>query len=189
MNSKETVKYFYEQIFSKNLMNEIENYVDAKCKLRAGKEIFPIGLDGMKKHITEVRNTYPDFRIQVINQFFENEYGESLNEQSLTPTQLLENMNLMIATNTSTECQLNYAGVLLFAKRPQIKLPVFLIKAVAFYGTDITDDQYIDSRDIAGKLSEMFAQALSFCMMNIRYLQNDQGFNSIGEPEIPKIVF
>ena len=74
MNSKETVKYFYEQIFSKNLMNEIENYVDAKCKLRVGKEIFPIGLDGMKKHITEVRNTYPDFRIQVINQFFENEY-------------------------------------------------------------------------------------------------------------------
>ena len=59
-------------------------------------------------------------------QFFENKYGESLDEQSLTPTQLLENMNLMIATNTSTECQLNYAGVLLFAKRPQIKLPVFL---------------------------------------------------------------
>ena len=98
-------------------------------------------------------------------------------------------MNLMIATNTSTECQLNYAGVLLFAKIPQIKLPVFLVKAVAFYGTDITDEQYIDSRDITGKLSEMFAQALSFCMMNIRYLQNDQGFNSIGEPEIPKIVF
>ena len=123
------------------------------------------------------------------SQFFENEYGESLDEQSLTPTQLLENMNLMVASNISTECQLNYAGALLFAKRPQIKPPVFLIKAVAFYGTDITDDQYIDSRDIAGKLSEMFAQALSFCMMNIRYLQNDQGFNSIGEPEIPKIVF
>lgn len=64
-----------------------------------------------------------------------------------------------------------------------------MIKAVAFYGTDITDEQYIDSRDITGKLSEMFAQALSFCMMNIRYLQNNQGFNSIGEPEIPKIVF
>ena len=59
-------------------------------------------------------------------------------------------MNLMIATNTSTECQLNYAGVLLFAKKPQIKLPVFLIKVVAFYGTDITDDPYIDSRDITG---------------------------------------
>ena len=130
-----------------------------------------------------------DVDMTVFSQFFENEYGESLDEQSLTPTQLLENMNLMVASNISTECQLNYAGALLFAKRPQIKPPVFLIKAVAFYGTDITDDQYIDSRDIAGKLSEMFAQALSFFMMNIRYLQNDQGFNSIGEPEIPKIVF
>lgn len=33
----------------------------------------------------------------------------------------------------------------------------------------------------------MFAQALSFCMMNIRHLQNNQGFNSIGEPEILKL--
>ncbi len=74
MNSKEVVKYFYEQIFSKNLINEIENYVDAECTLRVGKEIVPMGVDGMKKHIAEVRNTYPDFSIQVIRQFSENEY-------------------------------------------------------------------------------------------------------------------
>lgn len=73
MNSKEVVKYFYEQIFSKNLINEIENYVDAECTLRVGKEIVPMGVDGMKKHIAEVRNTYPDFSIQVIRQFSENE--------------------------------------------------------------------------------------------------------------------
>ncbi len=30
MNLKEVVKYFHEQIFSNNLTNEIENYVDAK---------------------------------------------------------------------------------------------------------------------------------------------------------------
>lgn len=74
MNSKEVVKYFYEQIFSKNLINEIENYVDAECTLRVGKEIVPMGVDGMKKHIAEVRNTYPDFSVQVIRQFSENEY-------------------------------------------------------------------------------------------------------------------
>lgn len=74
MNSKELVKYFYEQIFSRNLMDEIENYVDEKCNLRVGTEIFPIGLDGMKKHISDVRETYPDFTIQVINQFSEKEY-------------------------------------------------------------------------------------------------------------------
>lgn len=163
-----------------------------KRKVTAREELQRIFQQAALIHADElpVANTsVKEVDMIAFSQFFENEYGESLNEQSLTPTQLLENMNLMIATNTSTECQLNYAGVLLFAKRPQIKLPVFLIEAMAFYGTDITDDQYIDSRDITGKLSEMFAQALSFCMMNIRYLQNDQGFNSIGEPEIPKIVF
>lgn len=55
-------------------MDEIENYVDEKCNLRVGTEIFPIGLDGMKKHISDVRETYPDFTIQVINQFSEKEY-------------------------------------------------------------------------------------------------------------------
>ena len=175
----------------KNLHVYVKSGAD-KRKVTAREELQRIFQQAALIHADElpVANTsVKEVDMIAFSQFFENKYGESLDEQSLTPTQLLENMNLMVASNTSTECQLNYAGVLLFAKRPQIKLPVFLIKALAFYGTDITDDQYIDSRDITGKLSEMFAQALSFCMMNIRYLQNDQGFNSTGEPEIPKIVF
>ena len=175
----------------KNLHVYVKSGSD-KRKVTAREELQRIFQQAALIHADELSLTNTSVKevdMIAFSQFFENEYGESLDEQSLTPTQLLENMNLMIATNTSTECQLNYAGVLLFAKRPQIKLPVFLIKAVAFYGTDIMDDQYIDSRDITGKLSEMFAQALSFCMINIRYLQNDKGFNSIGEPEIPKIAF
>ena len=159
----------------KNLHIYVKSGLD-KRKVTAREELQRIFQQAALIHADElpVANTsVKEVDMIAFSQFFENKYGESLDEQSLTPTQLLENMNLMIATNTSTECQLNYAGVLLFAKRPQIKLPVFLIKALAFYGTDITDDQYIDSRDITGKLSEMFAQALSFCMMNIRYLQND----------------
>ena len=74
MNPKEIVKYFYEQVFSNNLMNEVKDYVDSKCNLRIGKEVIAIGLEGMKKHISDVRNTYPDFKIQVINQFLDNEY-------------------------------------------------------------------------------------------------------------------
>ena len=50
-------------------MNEVKDYVDSKCNLRIGKEVIAIGLEGMKKHISDVRNTYPDFKIQVINQF------------------------------------------------------------------------------------------------------------------------
>lgn len=74
MNSKKIVKYFYEEVFSNNLMSEIENFVDSKCNLRIGKDVTEIGLEGMKKHIADVRNTYPDFKIKVINQFLDSEY-------------------------------------------------------------------------------------------------------------------
>ncbi len=114
--------------------------------------------------------------------FFEREYGERVEEQDVSRVQLLENMNL------AKNGQLNICGALLFASRPQIRLPVFIVKAVAFPGVDIEDEHYIDSQDINGKLSDVFQKVLGFVLTNIRHVQNEQGFNSVGEPEIPRIV-
>ncbi|NMM42273.1 RNA-binding domain-containing protein [Pseudoalteromonas arctica] len=114
--------------------------------------------------------------------FFEKEYSERVEDQDVSRVQLLENMNL--AKNR----QLNICGTLLFASRPQIRLPVFIVKAVAFPGVDIEDEHYIDSQDINGKLSDVFQKVLGFVLANIRHVQNKQGINSIGEPEIPRIV-
>ncbi len=114
--------------------------------------------------------------------FFEREYGERVEEQDVSRVQLLENMNL------AKNGQLNICGALLFASRPQIRLPVFIVKAVAFPGVDIEDEHYIDSQDINGKLSDVFQKVLGFVLANIRHVQNEQGFNSVGEPEIPRIV-
>ncbi|MBF4296939.1 ATP-dependent DNA helicase RecG, partial [Vibrio anguillarum] len=60
--------------------------------------------------------------------------------------------------------------------------------AVAFPGVNIEDEHYIDSQDINGKLSDVFQKVLGFVLANIRHVQNEQGFNSVGEPEIPRIV-
>ncbi|WMJ07629.1 RNA-binding domain-containing protein [Nitrosomonas sp. sh817] len=114
--------------------------------------------------------------------FFEEVVGETLAEQDVPLAQLMENMNLMKAG------ELNRCGALLFALRPQLRLPVFIVKAVAFPGQDITDTAYIDSQDINGKLSDVFQKTLSFVLGNIHYQQNEQGVNSLGEPEIPRIV-
>ncbi|WOG28144.1 RNA-binding domain-containing protein [Endozoicomonas sp. 8E] len=114
--------------------------------------------------------------------FFEREYGESADKQHISRSQLLENMNL--AKNDL----LNIAGTLLFSARPQVRLPVFIVKAVAFPGKNIEDNQYIDSQDVKGKLTDIFQQSLGFVLSNIKHIQKDQGFNSIGEPEIPRIV-
>ncbi|NHB62692.1 RNA-binding domain-containing protein [Photorhabdus sp. RW14-46] len=123
-----------------------------------------------------------DIDQEFFDSFFEGEYGERVEEQGISRSQLLENMNL------AKNGQLNICGTLLFASRPQIRLPVFIVKAVTFPGVDIEDEHYIDSQDINGKLSDVFQKVLGFVLANIRHIQNKQSFNSLGEPEIPRIV-
>ncbi|HRP25829.1 RNA-binding domain-containing protein [Thauera sp.] len=115
--------------------------------------------------------------------FFEQQFGEPLAQHNQPLPQLLNNMNLM------NQGQLNVAGGLLFAKSPHYALPAFIVKAVAFVGTQIEDERYIDSRDIAGKLADVFQQTLGFIVANTRAAQGEQGFNSQGQPEIPRIVW
>lgn len=115
--------------------------------------------------------------------FFEQQFGEPLTQQNQPLPQLLSNMNLM------NQGQLNVAGSLLFARAPQYALPAFIVKAVAFVGTQIEDERYIDSRDITGKLADVFQQTLGFIIANTRAAQGEQGFNSSGLPEIPRIVW
>lgn len=124
-----------------------------------------------------------DIDEEFFDDFFEREFGESVSEQGISRAQLLENMNL------AQDGQLNICGALLFSRRPQVRLPVFIVKAVAFPGVDIEDEHYIDSQDISGKLADVFQKTVGFLLSNIRHIQKEQSFNTTGEPEIPRIVF
>ncbi|MDO5652076.1 MAG: putative DNA binding domain-containing protein [Moraxella sp.] len=169
----------------KNLHVYVKSGAD-KRKVTAREELQRMFQQSGLVHADELpirHSSITDVDMDYFANFFEKEYGDSLDNQNLEPKILLQNMNLMVGD------ELNYAGGLLFAKKPQIRLPMFIIKAIAFYGNDITDESYIDSRDITGKLSDMFAEALSFCLINIHHIQNNQSVNSIGQPEIPRIVF
>ena len=48
------------------------------------------------------------------------------------------------------------------------------------------DTRYQDSEDIDGTLPEQFTRAFAFIKRNLRHLQGDQGFNSLGQLEIPE---
>lgn len=124
-----------------------------------------------------------DVDMPYFESFFEQQFGESLAQHNQPLPRLLSNMNLM------NRGQLNVAGSLLFAKAPQYALPAFIVKAVAFVGTQIEDERYIDSRDITGKLADVFQQTLGFISANTRAVQGEQGFNSQGRAEIPRIVW
>jgi ATP-dependent DNA helicase RecG len=114
--------------------------------------------------------------------FFEKRYGEKLEDQALPLEQTITNMNLGIAG------ELNLTGALLFSKNPSTRLPVFIVKAGAFPGETITTESYLDSRDIGGKIADIFQQTLSFIFANITHVQGNQTVNSAGDPEIPRIV-
>lgn len=124
-----------------------------------------------------------DVDIPYFEGFFEQQFGEPFAQLKQSLPQLLTNMNLM------KQGQLNVAGGLLFARAPHYAMPAFIVKSVAFFGNQIEDEHYIDSRDITGKLADVFQQTLGFTLANTRAVQGNQGFNSQGQTEIPRLVW
>lgn len=123
-----------------------------------------------------------DIDLDYFRRFYRLRYEQDLEEQEQSLLQLLTNMRL------STGGMLTASGVLLFAKEPQVFLPVFLVKAVCYPGTDIHATSYLDSADILGNIQSQFEGSLSFILRNLRREQAGQGVNSLGEIEIPRIV-
>lgn len=127
--------------------------------------------------------TVSDLDNKSFSTFYEKQYEETLDEQDISLKQIFDNLNL------SRNGVLNIAGAVLFGKNTALKLPAFIVKCVTYPGTDIDSDEYIDSQDVSGILEDAFDDSLGFVLRNVKRKQNNQGINSLGELEIPKIVF
>lgn len=127
--------------------------------------------------------TVSDLDVGYFKGFFERTFGESVEQQDVDLPTLLQNMNLM------RDGVLNVSGALLFATNPGFRLPVFIVKAMAYPGTGFDQQDFDDSVDISGKIADIFQQSLSFVLRNISQTQQEQGINALGRPEIPRIVF
>jgi len=126
--------------------------------------------------------TITDLDMPYFTAFFQKRYGKSLENQQVPLEQLITNLNL------GKDGILNITGALLFSNTPEIRLPSYIVKAAAFPGTSIATEEYIDSRDITGKLSNIFQQTIGFLLDNTKKVQGEQGINSLGKPEIPRIA-
>ena len=123
-----------------------------------------------------------DLDMEYFRAFFDREYEEPLDKQEHPLPVLLENMNLVDKHGT-----LNVAGALIFATRPQFRLPVFMVKAVCYPSSDV-GDAYLDSQDIVGKLADVFQKTIAFILGNLRHSQGNGNINSEGEPEIARVA-
>jgi len=127
--------------------------------------------------------TVSDLDMPYFRSFFQKRYSESLDEQEIPLEQIMQNLNL------GNNGEINITAALLFTKFPSNRLPSYIIKAAAFPGESITTESYIDSKDITGKIADIFQKTVSFVLSNIKHIQGEQGVNSLGIPEIPKMVF
>lgn len=96
--------------------------------------------------------------------------------------QLYRNLNVL------KEGGLTLGGLLFFAKNPQQFRPAFCIKAVSFFGNDVSGSDYRGSMDITGTIPEMFTRAMGFLNTYLQHKQKGQNFNSTGILEISPVA-
>lgn len=103
-------------------------------------------------------------------------------EIDLPDEQLYHNLNIVKAG------QLTLAGLIFFSNNPQQFRPAFCIKAVSYFGNDISGSDYRGSKDIIGTLPEMFEEGMGFFNTYLQHKQKKQNFNSTGVLEISPIA-
>jgi predicted HTH transcriptional regulator len=123
-----------------------------------------------------------DIDMFVFRDFYEKEYGMSLDQSGLPLEKLLTNLKLL------KEGNLTLAGLLIFGAKPSRIRPQYIIKAVAFPGTDISGNEYLDSEDIDGILFHQYKNAMAFLKRNLKKVQRGQNVNLPGILEIPEIA-
>lgn len=95
---------------------------------------------------------------------------------------------LLINLGVLKNGKLSLGGLLFFGNNPQQYKPVFLIKAVSFFGNSIGGKDYRESLNIQGTIPEMFDAGVRFFKNNLKYTQQDQNVNSPGILEIDHVA-
>lgn len=110
--------------------------------------------------------------------FFERSRGQVFSQLGITVKKALENMNL------ARDGKLTLAGLLLFANNPQSVKPYCIIRAVSYFGTEISDDKFRDKVDCQGVLDDQYRGAMNFLKNNLAHIQRQGSFNQSGNLEI-----
>jgi ATP-dependent DNA helicase RecG len=110
--------------------------------------------------------------------FFEKVFGQEVSATGLKTNQILVNMNL------ANEENLTLGGLLLFGNNVQGVKPYCIIRAISYFGNEISENEFIDRRECVGTLDEQFRSAMAFLKNNLSNIQVEKSFNSQGVLEI-----
>ena len=162
----------------------VKNGAD-KRKVTSNDEIARLlGSRNLLADETEVFDTtIKDLDTWLFSEYFTKEFGMSYEDKGLTLEQAL------VAKKVMRNNHLTLAGLLFFGREPQAFRPAFTIKAVMFAGNEIGNNNYRSKpEDLIGHIPELYKQGMLYVKSCIKYLQNGQGFNSHGVPEVSIIA-
>ncbi|MBI3258063.1 MAG: putative DNA binding domain-containing protein [Ignavibacteriae bacterium] len=137
------------------------------------------------------------FKEFIYNKFFGQRSGVAVSLQEFLQLPM-SNALEMIKVNAPLETvlknmvfsdgnNLTLAGLMLFGKNPQHFKPMFTVQCVSYAGNDIAGTHFRDSQPpYEGNLKMLFENAMTFLKRNLRYVQVQESFNSLGELEIPQ---
>ena len=83
---------------------------------------------------------------------------------------------------------ITYAAMLLFGKHPWRWLPTATVKCVSFIGNSLGGTEFrdkMDDMDADGGILVQYEAMMSFLKRNLRNVQVEPGFNTLGQLEIP----
>ncbi len=124
--------------------------------------------------------TINDIDEKLFRDFIQKKHKKSISELGLPVSELLSNMGMLKNYN------LTLGGLLLFGKNPQQFKPTFTVHCIAIKGNDISTNSYRNKKEpFIGNIQEVYDKTLSFIIQNLKEVQKEEGFNSLGELEIP----
>jgi len=124
---------------------------------------------------------WDDMDEKAVNRYLEKLVNRDLHSYGDLTAQkkILTNLHIL-----SKDAEMTMGGLLFFGRNPQQYFPSYMIKAVAFYGNQLSGTRYRDSKDIVGTIPELFDQGMAFLKNNLHSIQGDQSVNSIGTLEV-----
>jgi predicted HTH transcriptional regulator len=142
-------------------------------RLFAKGKLFHIDEQDTKAKISDTINMV-DF-----NLFLDSNYSMLRTQERNNYEKLLYNLNL-----ANSKGYFNLAGLLVFAKNPQLYYPMLNIECCYFDSNDSSSNRFIDRESINGNIDELYKQSMNFIKRNIKRKQIGDEFNQSGELEI-----
>jgi len=128
--------------------------------------------------------TFADLDRYAVDEYINDVYATNLDKLGNKGEQMLKNIHILNPPGVPT-----LAGYLFFGKHPEYNCPTCMVKAVSFFGNDLSGTHYRDTKEIIGNMPQIYEKSMAFLKSNLHNIQEKgASFNTLGKLEIAEEI-